>query len=42
MENLNLDLNKGKKTYLYVDLSETDNDNLISLHKVKMIITHIL
>ena len=40
--NLNLDLKKGKATYLHLDLSETDNDDLMNEILFKLIIMRYL
>ena len=42
MENLNLDLNKGKNTYLHFDLYETDNDDLMNEILFKLFILRFL
>ena len=38
LKNLNLDLNKGKSTYLHLNLSETDNDDLMNEVLFKLLI----
>ena len=42
LKNLNLDLRKGKTTYLHIDLSETDNDDLLNEILFKLIILRYL
>ena len=42
LENLNLDLKKGKSTFLHIDLSETDNDDLMNEILFKLIILRFL
>ena len=42
LENLHLDLEKGKSTYLHLDLSETDNDDLLNEVLFKLIILRYL
>ena len=42
LRNLKLDLNKGKTTYLHIDLSETDNDDLLNEVLFKLIVLRYL
>ena len=42
LENLNLDLKKGNKNYLHLDLSETDNDDLMNEILFKLIILRFI
>ena len=42
LENLHLDLQKGNKNYLHLDLSETDNDDLMNEILLKLIILRFI
>ena len=42
LENLNLDLKKGKESYLHLDLSETDNDDLMNEVLFKLLILRFI